>query len=201
MTLRGVAAFDFDKTITTRDTLGPFMWRVGGLRRNMVGALSTASLVGERDSTVRRNRAKVRMFRQVFGGVDHDDIATQADQYARTLSRWFRPETLEHIRRHRERHHELILVTASLRVYAEPAALALGFDHVMAVELATDDAGRATGDLVGVNLRGQEKARRLGERLGEEPAELWAYGDSAGDADMLAMADHATWIGRPPRGQ
>jgi phosphatidylglycerophosphatase C len=199
--MRGVAAFDFDKTITTRDTLGPFMWQVGGLRRNVIGAASTMSLLTERDSSVRRNHVKARMFRRVFGGVGHDDIATEADQYARTLSRWFRPGTLEHIRRHRERGHELVLVTASLRVYAEPAALALGFDRIMAVELATDDAGRATGDLVGVNLRGPEKARRLREHLGDEPAELWAYGDSAGDVDMLAMANHPTWVGRPPRGQ
>jgi phosphoserine phosphatase len=26
--------------------------------------------------------------------------------------------------------------------------------------------------------------------------ELWAYGDSPGDAELLAMADHPTWVGR-----
>jgi phosphoserine phosphatase len=26
--------------------------------------------------------------------------------------------------------------------------------------------------------------------------ELWAYGDSAGDEELLALADHPTWVGR-----
>lgn len=201
MTGRGVAAFDFDKTVTSRDTLGPFIWQMGGVKRSVVGALSTVPLVAVRHASTRRNRGKARMIRHVFGGRDHDEIAAAGARYALTLPRLFRPEILDHIRRHRERNHELVLVSASLQVYAEPAALALGFDHVIAVELETDPSGIATGELAGANARGPEKARRLREYLADDDLELWAYGDSAGDIDMLAMADHPTWVGRPPRGQ
>ena len=89
-----------------------------------------------------------------------------------------------------------MLVTASLRLYAGPAGDALGFDHVIAVDLETDGEGRATGDIVGTNVRGPEKARRLSAYLGEPAAEMWAYGDSDGDNELLAMADHPTWVGR-----
>jgi len=30
----------------------------------------------------------------------------------------------------------------------------------------------------------------------DAPFELWAYGDSAGDEELLALADHPTWVGR-----
>jgi phosphatidylglycerophosphatase C len=53
--------------------------------------------------------------------------------------------------------------------------------------------GRLTGRLVGANCRGAEKARRTREWLranGLAGAELWAYGDSSGDDELLALADH-----------
>jgi phosphoserine phosphatase len=43
------------------------------------------------------------------------------------------------------------------------------------------------------------KAERLRAHLGDEGITLWAYGDSAGDREMLALADHAIRVrrGRP----
>jgi phosphoserine phosphatase len=37
------------------------------------------------------------------------------------------------------------------------------------------------------------------EWLAGDDTELWAYGDSAGDRELLAEADHATWIDGKPR--
>ncbi|MGH9000745.1 MAG: haloacid dehalogenase-like hydrolase, partial [Acidimicrobiia bacterium] len=50
--------------------------------------------------------------------------------------------------------------------------------------------GRLTGALLGANCRGAEKVARLREWLGGEELEvdLWAYGDSRGDAELLALA-------------
>jgi phosphatidylglycerophosphatase C len=74
------------------------------------------------------------------------------------------------------------------------------------VELVADGGGMLTGEVVGgLNNRGPEKVARLKAwldaryRPGSE-VELWAYGDSPGDAELLAIADHSTWVGRrPPR--
>ena len=46
-----------------------------------------------------------------------------------------------------------------------------------------------------------EKVARLrawaAQRFGVDvPFELWAYGDSACDDELLALADHPTWVGR-----
>ena len=54
--------------------------------------------------------------------------------------------------------------------------------------------GRLTGAMEGVNIRGPEKARRLKKLLKSESVELWAYGNSSGDREMLEMADHAEMV-------
>jgi phosphatidylglycerophosphatase C len=51
--------------------------------------------------------------------------------------------------------------------------------------------GRLTGELASPNVRREEKVRRLEAWLGDDgPVELWAYGDSDGDRELLARADH-----------
>jgi phosphatidylglycerophosphatase C len=53
-----------------------------------------------------------------------------------------------------------------------------------------------TGRILGENVRAAQKALLLGRLLGNEPVTVWAYGDSRGDREMLAMADHPTLLRR-----
>ena len=59
---------------------------------------------------------------------------------------------------------------------------------------ASDPTTGSTGQLEGGNVRGPEKVRRVREWLGAGEVELWAYGDSAGDRELLAAADHPVWM-------
>jgi phosphatidylglycerophosphatase C len=73
-----------------------------------------------------------------------------------------------------------------------PLGASLGVDGVVCTVLERGADGRLTGRLVGANCRGAEKARRVRAWLSEhglDDAELWAYGDSAGDDELLALAD------------
>ena len=65
------------------------------------------------------------------------------------------------------------------------------------VELEVGADGALTGALVGPNVRGPEKEVRLRAWLdGDEPDLLWAYGNSSGDRELLAMADVPVWVDR-----
>jgi phosphatidylglycerophosphatase C len=92
--------------------------------------------------------------------------------------------------------HEVVVVSASLQLYLGPLGHRLGVDAVLATELAVGADGRLTGALAGANVRGAEKVRRLRNWLGGSPCELWAYGDSSGDNELLAAADHGWRVSR-----
>lgn len=194
--LRQVAAFDFDGTISRRDTLVPFLATVAGRSRVLGASVRRApQLAGMVLGRVDRDREKERLIRTLFAGRASAEVAEAGVAYAARLwtSQRFRPEALGRLRWHREQGHEIVIVSASLDVYLGPLAPRLGVDHVISCTLEQMD-GTLTGALEGGNVRGPEKVRRLDAWLGSREVELWAYGDSAGDEELLARADHPTRV-------
>ena len=194
----GVAAFDFDGTLTRRDTLVPFLRRACGTWPIVRAAIAARRARG-------RDAFKVALVGQLFRGWPAERLDSLGGAYVPTLLAALRPGAPERLDWHRRRGHAVVIVSASLGAYLRPLADRLGLDEALAVELVADAAGTLTGEVVGgLNNRGPEKVARLEAWLDARfgPAaevELWAYGDSPGDADLLAIADHPTWVGRPAR--
>jgi phosphatidylglycerophosphatase C len=104
-----------------------------------------------------------------------------------------RRDTVARLARHRDLGHRVVLVSASLEPYLLPLGAMLAADAVLCTRLELAPDGRLTGEIEGSNCRGPEKVRRLRQWLDENglaDAELWAYGDSSGDDELLATADH-----------
>jgi phosphatidylglycerophosphatase C len=187
-----VAAFDVDGTLTTRDCVTPFLRRAAGrrlwttlLRHPLVLAASAA----HRD----RDRLK-ELACSALRGIETTEIERLGEAFAREVAaERLRADTVARLRRHRELGDTVILASASLDPYIEPLGRFLEVDAVLCTVLERGADGRLTGRLAGANCRGAEKARRVREWLRENDmadAELWAYGDSAGDDELLAHADH-----------
>ena len=201
----GVAAFDFDGTISRRDTLVPFLAKVAGPAR-FAGICSRLGLSGVRGRTNIRDRDEVKeqMIRLLFAGRSEDELRSRGERYARDLlSDSLRPMVVDRIHRHRDLGHRSVIVSASLVYYLEPLARELSMDGVIGVEPEVVE-GRLTGELARPNVRAEEKAVRLREWLGS-PADgplghrLWGYGNTSGDHALLALSHRAYWLGRPGR--
>jgi phosphatidylglycerophosphatase C len=196
--MKTVAAFDFDGTLTQRDTLGPFLREVAGtaaFARALAADAPRLALAGVRAAS--RDDAKERMFRRLLRGRAHADLATLGDAYGmRVATTGLRPEMVERVRWHAEAGHEIAIVSASLDLYIDRAAAILGIGTVLCSRLEVDADAHVTGAIVGGNCRGPAKIRRIREHFGASGYELWAYGDSAGDAEMLAAADHPVRVER-----
>jgi HAD superfamily hydrolase (TIGR01490 family) len=191
---RTVAAFDFDGTISKRDTVMPFLARVVGWRRVFAVALIDAPrlalmAIGRGD----RDAAKERMLVKCLGGLRRDVVAREGNAYAtEVFERKLRRPVVETLERHRRDGHEVVLVSASLDVYLDEIGRDLGVNAVLCTRLEVDDDGRITGRMLGGNCRGANKVTRLREYLGDESDDLtlYAYGNSSGDDELLALADH-----------
>ena len=152
---RPLVAFDFDGTLTCRDSFLAFLaWRAGPLR-HALGILRMApaalAYLTDRDRTA----LKGAMVREYLKGA------------------------------------RLVIVTASPEFVVAPFAHALGADALIGTRLAFDQAGAVTGAFDGPNCRGAEKVVRLRKAFGDAVRLEAAYGDSAGDTEMLALADEA----------
>jgi phosphatidylglycerophosphatase C len=192
-----IAAFDVDGTLTTRDCVRPFLERAAGRRRLITSMfrrpLATVVAAVRRD----RDRFKEIIVGGSLSGKLIADVETTGEQFAQyVLVNWLRPDTLRRLRWHQQAGHRIVLVSASLAAYLRPLASRLGIDDVLCTD--STRAGDRYGDrLVGLNCRADEKRRRLEQWLEEQRsvhAEVWAYGNSAGDRELLARADHAVWV-------
>jgi phosphatidylglycerophosphatase C len=193
---RTVAAFDFDGTLSTRDNVLPFLSAVAGRRA------VAASLVRSLPDVARKRRdaVKARLARDLLSGRDEVDTEAVAARFAEEcVAHHLRPDVLDRADWHREQGHARVIVSASFECYLVPIASALGFDAALGTRLVTS-GGRLSGELDGANVRRAEKVRRLEAWLREGgadgPTAVWAYGDSAGDRELFARADHAVRVSR-----
>lgn len=192
-----VAAFDVDGTLTDGDCVGPFLRKVGGLR-GIAGALvrrpwSSLRAIALRD----RDVLKDIVVGGVLGGRPISEVdAAGADFAERVALHRLRPDTLARLRWHQRSGHRVVLVSASLQSYLVPLGRLLGADAVLCTDV--ERIGSRFGrHLDGGNCRGSGKVERLRGWMvdaGCIDAELWAYGDSVGDREMLAMADRGQLV-------
>lgn len=189
-----VAAFDVDGTLTTRDCVVPFLQLLAGRTRLIAGIvahpIALAGAVARRD----RDRFKALGVRAAFAGRESGAVEQIGVRFAETVrGTYLRADTPRRLEWHQQQGHLVVLVSASLGSYLHPLGKMLGVDGVLCTEVAVGSDGRFTGTLDGRNCRGPEKEVRLRQWLADKnlsDAELWAYGDSAGDRELLSIAHH-----------
>ena len=197
-----VAAFDFDGTLTRRDTLLPFLYRLAGpLGMLWRSVLLLPILLGYVLRQLPNDVAKQQVLSRFIAGMTDEALKRQGQRYARyVLPKVLRFDAMTRLAWHRQQGHRCVLISASIEHYVRPWAEANGFDEVLCTRLAVDEEGCLTGRFDGSNCYGAEKARRLRALLGRpEDYVIHAYGDSRGDREMLAMADHP-WFRSMPQG-
>lgn len=188
-----VAAFDFDGTITYHDSLLPFLMQIDGPWKCFGKLLlELPALLGFALGKKSRQQVKERILRRFFKGKSLEEIQKEGRKYAfGSLNRHIRPKALERLQWHLAQGHRCILISASLDVYLKPWAEKVGINEILTSRFEVDSSGVVTGRLLGANCWGPEKVRRLMELIGpKEGYVLYAYGDSRGDQELLAMADY-----------
>ncbi|WP_309605687.1 HAD-IB family hydrolase [Phenylobacterium sp.] len=185
-----VVAFDFDGTLTTRDSFTAFLkWRAGTWR-HAAGMLRLApaaiAYLFHRD----RGRLKAAAVREFLKDTPRERLEAEALEFAERFSRsLLRPDAVAAWMRWRAEPVRLVIVTASPELLVAPFARGLGADALIGTELAFDPQDRVAGGFATPNCRGAEKVVRLKALFGADVEIRAAYGDTSGDREMLAMAE------------
>lgn len=191
-----IHVFDFDGTLTTRDTLLVFISHARG-RWALVWALLLYSplLVAMKLHLVDNGRMKESLFGHFFRGMSERDFDALCEDFARQYPHIFRAEGLKTIERALNNGDRVVIISASIDRWVRPCLDQFMVHRDEFVVIGTEIEvveGLLTGRFATPNCYGPEKLRRLKEWLrsqgGEEP-HIIAYGDSSGDKELLAYAD------------
>ncbi len=187
--MKQLALFDFDGTITTKDTLLDFAAFVKSKAAvyYCLLILSPALLKMRMGKKVKQN-PKIKFIQFFFGGLTNEKMSTLGEEYCKTrLPQLLNPNAIRKLAWHREQGHEIAVVSASPEQWLWPWCRDNGY-KLICTRLEVKD-GNITGNVDGKNCNGREKERRIRAEYNlDEFERIYAYGNSGGDKYMLALA-------------
>lgn len=181
--------FDFDGTITTRDTLIEFVLFYRGKKKYWLGMLKLSPLLALYALKLIPNwKAKQFFLSHYFKGEPIDEFNTRGREFARqVLPKLIRPGALEAIATYKKNNATIAVVSASAENWIKPWCDQYDINCVATRLQVTD--GFITGKIDGRNCYGDEKVCRIRDEYTlEDYDRIVAYGDSSGDKEMLALA-------------
>lgn len=164
-------AFDFDGTLTTRDTLLLFIRHARGWWALFGGLLLFSPLLVLMKLHLADNgRTKERLFRHYFRGMLERDFDALCQSFARSHTHVLRTAGLRTVQQALDRGDRVVILSASIDRWVEaclrPFLVSSSQFQVLGTEIDVVD-GRLTGRFATPNCYGPEKVRRLKEYLKE----------------------------------
>ncbi len=181
--------FDFDGTITRRDTLLAYILYSHGWLRTLLGfVLLSPYLAGWKLRFIHNQSAKEKVLQYFFGGERFESFNERCLAFSREeLPRLVRRDAMSLIKQYQKEGARIVVVSASPENWVEPWCKAMRVE-CLATRLEARH-GVLTGKINGQNCYGIEKATRIKAQIHlDHYAPIVAYGDSRGDKEMLALA-------------
>jgi HAD superfamily hydrolase (TIGR01490 family) len=194
-----IAIYDMDKTVTRRATYNGFLlhmafnkspWRLF-LSPLLLGGLALFALKIW-------DRGKLKQFSQMLligRRVSKERFARYLESHADlVVGRNVYPQLRDRVADEKAAGYRHVMATASYRIYVEAIAKRLGFDDVIATDLATDSSGHVLARIDGHNCYDAAKlelvkAWMAANGLQRERCFIRAYSDHVSDAPLLNYAD------------
>jgi phosphatidylglycerophosphatase C len=181
--------FDFDGTITTKDTLAEFMIFYHGKLRYAAGLALLLPFIAAYIFKLMPNWKSKQYFLSHFL---KDESATVFEKRCMQFSENYlpyliRPGALEAINQYKKNGATVAVVSASAENWVKPWCDQNGI-RCLATKLEVQQ-NKLTGKILGKNCHGPEKVCRIKEKFNlDQYDEVIAYGDTSGDKEMLALA-------------
>ena len=187
-----LAVFDFDGTITTKDSMVEFLVYAVGKKAYYLGLLKLSPiLVAYTLKLYPNHKAKERLLSHFFKKMDLKKFEQLIIGYNQDeIEKIVRDEAIEKIFWHKNRGDEVVVLSASMECWLKPWCDRQDI-KLIATKLEISD-GKFTGKFATKNCYGQEKVTRLKACYHmEDYTHIYAYGDSRGDREILTLADES----------
>ena len=189
--MKRIAAFDFDGTITRKDTLIEFLRFAGGnARLYAVFTLYSPLLVLMKLRLYDNQKAKEKIFAHYFKDIPLEQFNDLCHRFFEQKGQsLIYTDAKTQIAKHKAQGDEVIIISASIENWVCHFAEALKADKLLATQVEVQD-GKIIGRFLTANCYGKEKVKRLLSAYPErDKYYLIAYGDSRGDKELLQFAD------------
>lgn len=189
--MKNIYAFDFDGTLTKRDSLIDFLIFAKGRKEFLkVFALHLHLLVAMKLGLADSGKVKERIFAHYFTNMPESMFNDLCERFAASHAGILRPKGIGRIREAlAEPDSTVMVVSASINNWVEPFFRQFPGIEIFCTRIEVKD-GNLTGRFLSANCRGMEKVRRiLALHPDRKTYNLLAFGDSSGDKEMLDFAD------------
>ena len=185
---KAIAFFDFDGTITTKDTLLEFIkFSKGNFRFYLGFLLNSPYLVAYKLKIISNQSAKEKVLKFFFHDTPVEVFREKAITFTKNvLPTLMRPMALEEIKKLQQSGTIVVVVSASPENWICHWAADMKVE-LIASQLEVKD-GKLTGKISGKNCHGEEKVSRIKAKYNlTDYDEIVAYGDTSGDKPMLRL--------------
>lgn len=188
-----VYAFDFDGTLTTKDTLLEFIKFARGERRLYTTLLLFLPLLVLMKLRLYPNwKAKQQVFSFLFRNMAEADFNALCASFAHEKAHLMRPDGLNEIRKALAENSKVMIVSASIDNWVRPFFAEFADRIIVSCTRIEVRNGLVTGKFLTKNCYGEEKVKRIRTAFPyRKTYHLIAFGDSKGDSRMFEYADES----------
>ena len=188
--MKSIATFDFDGTITRKDSLLEFIKYSKGEWRFYWGMLLFLPLLVAMKLRLFPNwKAKQLLFAYFYKGISIEKFNYWGKEFSLLVDKISYPKAIKALQEHKISGDTTVIISASIENWIKPWAEKTGVDRILSTQIEVNN-GLLTGHFLTKNCYGQEKINRLlMEFPNRNEYRLVVYGDSRGDRELIDFAD------------
>ncbi|HAP01419.1 MAG TPA: hypothetical protein DCQ93_05775 [Bacteroidetes bacterium] len=187
-----LAVFDFDGTLTARDSFFSFLIEYFSFSKIISGIIILLPVfIFYKLRWMNPDKAKEKVIRYFFTGQNIYSVKKfSSDFSASKIPALITERGNACLKKYKDNNFKIVILSASLEVYLKPWCDSQGFECI-ATQLKIENE-KFTGDIDGHNCRGNEKLIRLKEKydLGSFE-EIHSFGNSRSDKPFMSVANHS----------
>ena len=189
--MKTIVAFDFDGTLTKKDSFIEFIKFCKGTTIFFLNLPYLTFLwLAAKLRIITVDGAKEKVFYRFFKGLSINEFNLKSRSFSSKIDLFLRQEALQTINSFKKPNHEIIIVSASIENWIKPWAVKNEIDDVVATQIEVDKDGFLTGYFLSKNCKGKEKVLRILNKFpNRESYKLISFGNSKGDKELIEFSN------------